>query len=271
MRQKLTPPPPRGLRVEIRRRVGTTLAAAALAATVMGSGQSLAQGIPTIEFADVFGLTDCRGGTCPEEMMVCPSNINVGVEGGRPPGPSTGLTVRVLALTRSGHDRLRDYGVPVYLDEMDTRTIRSSTTRIIPANSSSYLPAQATDPICWRNDHLDTGDSEVEVVIVGGAGYRVNPAKNSIIFTITEDDDCANPGNRTVYVPIGGNMNNTCVCRTRAVAAELYPGSVQQADGTDWDHSIDDYYVTINGNRSLRSSNDSSNYCPESPYQGPGT
>ncbi|MCY4148771.1 MAG: hypothetical protein OXF73_05390, partial [Gammaproteobacteria bacterium] len=61
-------------------------------------------------------------------------------------------------------------------------------------------------------------------------------------------------------------MNNTCVCRTRAVAARLYPGSVSGIT-----HTIDDYYVTINGNRSLRSSTDRSNYCPQSPYQGPGT
>ncbi len=200
--------------------------------------------------------------------MGCPEQINAG---GVMPGPTSDLTVRLIALTRSGHRRLYDYGVPVYLDEDDTRTIRSSTTVTIPAGSTSFHPAQSQDPICWKNDHLDTGDSVVEVVMVGGAGYRVNPVGNSVTFTIEEDDDCANPGNETVYVPIGGNMNNTCVCRTRQVAAELYPGSVQQADGSDWDHSIDDYYVTINGNRSLRSSRDTSNYCPESPYQGPGS
>ncbi len=113
--------------------------------------------------------------------------------------------------------------------------------------------------------------SAVEVVIVGGAGYRVMPGKNRIRFTITEDNDCANPGNRTVYVPVGGNFNTLCVHRTRAVAARLYPGTVRQADGTDWDHTLDDYYVTINDNRSLRSSTDSSNYCLESSCQGPGS
>ena len=94
---------------------------------------------------------------------------------------------------------------------------------------------------------------------------------NSGTITITEDDDCASPDDRTLYMPIGGNMNNTCVCRTRAVAAALHPGSVKQADGEDWDHRLDDYYVTINGNLSLRSSTDYSRYCLQSPYQGPGT
>ena len=230
--------------------------------------------VPTVEML-AFDANDCSDG-CPEagtlDQTCAARNLNIGV------GVSdtsitarTDTEVRLIALTRSGHNRLRDYGVPIYIDETDTRTIRSLTTVTIPAYSRIKRGAQSMDPICWKNDYLDTGDSEVEIVIVGGSGYRVSPNNNSFTFTIVEDDDCANPGDNTVYVPIGGNMNNTCVCRTRAVAAELYPGSVQQADGQDWDHTVDDYYVTINGNRSLRSSNDQSNYCPESPYQGPGT
>jgi len=228
--------------------------------------------VPTIEML-AGAINDCSNG-CPEEgdgtASFCTQggqNISIGVgisEGSIT--PPTDLEVRVLALTRTGHNRLRDYGVPIYMDETDTRTIRSLATVTIPAGSDTKLSPQSSDPICWRNDHLDTGDSVVEIVIVNGAGYRVNPTQNSLTFTIREDDDCANPGNRTVYVPIGGNMNNTCVCRTRQVAAQLYPGSV-----TGITHTIDDYYVTINGNRSLRSSTDRSNYCLQSPYQGPGT
>ncbi|MCY4226604.1 MAG: hypothetical protein OXF20_02710 [Gammaproteobacteria bacterium] len=233
--------------------------------------------VPTVEMLG-GAFNRCSDG-CPEagdgtDMFCTQAGQNISIGIGISEGsiaPPTDLTVRVLALTRSGHDRFRDYGVPVYIDETDTRTIRSLATVTIPAGSDSKLSPQSMDPICWKNDHLDTGDSEVEIVIVGGTGYRVNPARNSLSFTIREDDHCESPGNRTVYVPIGGNMNNTCVCRTRAVAARLYPGSVKQADGQDWTHSLADYYVTINGNRSLRSSTDYSRYCLQSPYQGPGT
>ena len=227
--------------------------------------------VPTVGMSG-FTANQCAGG-CPEQNTACTqANINIGVGVGFGNlTPRTDLEVRLLALTRSGHNRFRDYGVPVYVDEDDSRVIRSLTTVTIPAGSDSNHGVQISDPICWRNDHLVTGDSEVEIVIVGGAGYRVDPSRNGLVFTIVEDDDCANPGSDTLYVPMGGNMNNTCVCRTRAVAAELYPGSVKQADGQDWDHTVDDYYVTINGNRSLRSSNDQSRYCPESPYQGPGS
>ncbi len=261
----LSPPPPPGFRGSDMKRFLTTFAAATVAMTMAAPAHAQ---VPTVEML-ANAINRCSNG-CPEAMTGCmqvEGNISIGIgiiEGSI--APPTDIEVRVLAVTRSGHDRFRDYGVPIYIDEMDERVIRSSATVTIPAGDTTKLSPQSVDPICWRNDHLDTGDSEVEIVIVGGVGYRVNPTRNSLRFTILEDDDCANPGNRTVYVPIGGNMNNTCVCRTRAVAAELYPGSVEGVA-----HRIDDYYVTINGNRSLRSSNDQSNYCPESPYQGPGT
>ena len=236
------------------KRTGIALAALVIAAPVAAQ-------VPKAELRN-FLFGDCDGGTCAENITGCPGQISVRLI----PAPRIATQVRLIAVPRSGHNRLRDYGVPVYMDETDTRTIRSSETITIRANDSTYYP---TREICWRNDHLDTGDSVVEVVIVGGVGYQTDPTANSVTFTITEDDDCANPGDRTVYVPVNGNMNNTCVCRTRAVAAELYPGSVKQANGQDWNHTLDDYYVTINGNRSLRSSRDSSRYCPDSPYQGP--
>ena len=191
---------------------------------------------------------------CPEAMTGCKQgdgNISIGIgisEGSIP--PPTDIEVRVLARTLSGHDRFRDYGVPVYIDEDDERVIRSLATVTIPAGSMTKLSPQSVDPICWKNDYLVTGDSEVEIVIVGGVGYRVNPNRNSLRFTIVEDDDCANPGEHTVYVPIGGNMNNTCVCITK-------------------DKVIANYGETESYLKSSRHwRTDSTNYCPESPYQG---
>ncbi|MCY4147945.1 MAG: hypothetical protein OXF73_01055 [Gammaproteobacteria bacterium] len=235
------------------------------------TGPVAAQILPTAEF-NIILTNNCFNNTCEENSTNsfghCLSQFSLRLN----PAPAQDTEVRVLAWTRSGHNRLYDYGVDVYKDD-PTDPIRSISTVPITAGNDLYAGVQTLNPICWADDHLVTGDSEVEVVIVGGAGYQVSPDRdrNSFTFTITEDDDCANPGSDTLYMPIGGNMNNTCVCRTRAVAAELYPGSVKQADGQDWDHNLDDYYVTINGNRSLRSSTDRSNYCPESPYQGPGT
>ena len=255
------PPPPKFSEGGAMKRI-LTLTAALVA---MLSAPVAAQ-VPTVEML-AGAINRCSNG-CPEAMTGCmqvDQNISIGIgiiEGGiRPP---TDIEVRVLAVTRSGHDRFRDYGVPIYIDETDTRTIRSSATVTIPAGSDTKLSPQSTDPICWKNDNLDTGDSEVEIVIVGGVGYRVNPNRNSLRFTIVEDDDCANPGERTVYVPIGGNMNNTCVCRTQTVAEGLYPDqrAARQASGAEWSPSVKDY---------LRSTADHSNYCPESPYQGPGS
>ncbi|MCY4151260.1 MAG: hypothetical protein OXE94_03360, partial [Aestuariivita sp.] len=173
-----------------------------------------AQMLPTAEFgpSNPLALTNnCAGNTCQEDSTNswgphCLPQFGLRLT----PAPTQDTEVRVFALTRSGHRRFYDYGVDVYLDD-PTDPIRSSTTVTINANDPSYSGLQTADPICWADDHLVTGDSEVEVVIVGGAGYQVNPAANSFTVTITEDDDCANPGSDTLYMPIGGNMNNTCV------------------------------------------------------------
>ena len=212
-----------------------------------------AQMLPTAEFGPgTVALTNnCAGNTCQEDSTNswgphCLSQFGLRLT----PAPTQDTEVRVIALTRSGHRRFYDYGVDVYLDDPND-PIRSSTTVTITAGDSSYSGLQTADPICWADDHLVTGDSEVEVVIVGGAGYQVNPAANSFTVTITEDDDCANPGDHRVYVPIGGNMNNTCVCITKAKFI---------ADSGE----SESYLKTAHKWRTY-----STKYCPESPYQGP--
>ncbi|MCY4185618.1 MAG: hypothetical protein OXD45_09935 [Rhodobacteraceae bacterium] len=89
--------------------------------------------VPTVGMSG-FTANQCAGG-CPEQNTACTqANINIGVGVGFGNlTPRTDLEVRLLALTRSGHNRFRDYGVPVYVDEDDSRVIRSLTTVTIPA------------------------------------------------------------------------------------------------------------------------------------------
>jgi len=83
-------------------------------------------------------------------------------------------------------------------------------------------------------------------------------------INIQENDDCTNPAGTlggVVYMSMGGNLNDTYKYTTHAKAAELYPGTVKQADKTDWEHTIADYYVTPEqdpslNSRALRSSTD---------------
>ncbi len=230
-------------------------------------GQSWAQSVPTISLR-VFSMHTVN------EDVRCTNHF--------PDAPliqliadraATVNEVRVVAYTQSGHNRLYDYNVPVYVEPNSQHYARSSHTDNYSFDGVNWLNVGTRDDetaICWQDDTLATGDSVVEVFLVNGSGYRVNPNMNRGTFTITDDDVCGTPSSimdagGTLYMPMGGNMNRTCVCRTRRSAATLYPGSVPSIT-----HNIDDYYVTINGNRSLRSSRDQSNYCPESPYQGPG-
>ncbi|MCY4304152.1 MAG: hypothetical protein OXC62_05140 [Aestuariivita sp.] len=231
------------------KRLTTSLAVALMTMAAPARAQIL----PTAEFgpANPVSLTNnCSGNTCPEDSTNryghCLSQFGLRLR----PAPTQNTEVRVLTVTRSGHRRFYDYGVDVYMDD-PADPIRSSTTVTINAGNSSYAGLQTNNPVCWADDHLVTGDSEIEVVIVGGAGYQVNPAANSFTVTITEDDDCANPGDHTVYVPIGGNMNNTCKCITKA---KFIADSGESESYLKSAHKWRTY---------------STNYCAESPYQGP--
>ena len=170
-------------------------------------------------------INRCSDGCNEDDQAACArTNLNMAVGvgfDGNMTSP-TALDVRVLARTRSGHDRLRDYGVPIFIDEDDPRTIRSLTTVNIPANTRVLRSVQRSGspgPLCWKDDYLVTGDSEVEVFIVGGSGYWVNPASR-VRFTIKEDDDCTRPGDDLLYKPINGNFNRMCLCATAAKAKE---------------------------------------------------
>ena len=199
-----------------------TAIAAALVAMVI-SAPVVAQVGPTVQI--IGGPQNrCANGCNEDDQAACLAtnlglSAGVGYEGNMT--SPTALDVRVLARTRSGHDRFRDYGVPVWINGDDDRTIRSLTTVTIPANSREMRAVQthgSPGPLCWKDDYLVTGDSEVEVFIVGGSGYWVNPASNSVRFTIKENDDCTMPGNDLLYKPINGN--NTCLCATEAKAKE---------------------------------------------------
>ena len=172
-------------------------------------------------------INRCSDGCNEDDRAAClvanlSMSVGVGYDGNMT--SPTPLNVRVLAWTRSGHDRLRDYGVPVWIDEnRSPDDQRSLTTVPVPANDQTMYSVQTTGspgPLCWKDDHLVTGDSEVEIFIVGGSGYWVNPASNSVRFTIKEDDDCTMPGDDLLYKPINGNLNNTCLCATEAKAME---------------------------------------------------
>ncbi len=87
-----------------------------------------------------------------------------------------------------------------------------------------------------------------------GTGYTVNPNMRQVEFTISDDgNDICNfqEGLRMnggfVYKAINGDIGNTCVC---------------QAEKPVWAGRI------VNGVQFGLT--DSTNYCPDSPYKGPG-
>ncbi len=72
--------------------------------------------------------------------------------------------IRVLADTVSGHNRLYDSGVPVYIEPVSEGTqyalSRSETMQTLSAGTKAAQTA-----ICWPDDTLMAGDSVVEVAL----------------------------------------------------------------------------------------------------------
>ena len=216
-----------------------TAIAAALVAMVIAAPVAAQWAGPTVQML-ANANNRCANGCNEDDQAACLQTnlaiaVGVGFDGNMT--SPTALNVRVLARTRSGHDRFRDYGVPVWINGDDPRTINSLTAVPVPANDQTMYPAQTNGspgPLCWKDDYLVTGDSEVEVFIVGGSGYWVNPASNSIRFTIKEDDVCATPGENLLYKPMNGSLNDMCLCATEMKAMELNLKPHEMCSDSPW-------------------------------------
>jgi len=87
---------------------------------------------------------------------------------------------------------------------------------MIPANDSDRYTVNV---LCWRNDIIDSGSPEVDIVIANGAGYTVHPTKGRHRFVLIEDDDCTNPA-----AAPGGvvwKQNPGCRCAMQSTNAEV--------------------------------------------------
>ncbi len=75
--------------------------------------------------------------------------------------------------------------------------------------------------ICWADDNLDTGDTEVMLVIANGPGYTVDPANSRHTFTIRDNDDCRDPAATPGGVVYRMNGSSTCICATESRVSDV--------------------------------------------------
>ncbi|MCY4210284.1 MAG: hypothetical protein OXE97_04400 [Gammaproteobacteria bacterium] len=118
--------------------------------------------------------------------------------------------------------------------------------------------------LSWPNDRVDSGVdlTAIRLTLISVAGFTVDRNNDTRTFTIQEDDDCTMPeGNAEnggiVYRPNpqGSLASGLCVCAAKStvVQAGIAAGEAES------------YAMTA-----LKWRTDSTNYCPDSPYQRPG-
>ena len=185
-------------------------------------------------------------------------------------------TVRVMLRQLSGHDYFRKHGVQAfYIEGVDianvTRTIRTFTI------SSGQRALSSGFNVCWLDDIIDSGfiSSQFEMRVLSIPGYDTSSAVRT--YNITENDDCTQPNltpGGVVYKFRNGNMNDSCVCATKSLveAPDPYDGYTPLTPGRGGLNRDPVVYgdIPTYGESSLKWTNDSTDYCEESPYQRPG-
>ena len=187
--------------------------------------------------------------------------------------PSSTTQFRFLVQHVSGYDYFRNHGVEAFLEPGETlgefgRTIVTGEVR-----AGQTMLHQGIS-LSFPNDIIDSGvdNSHFRVILISAPGYR--PAGEGARFIIVEDDDCARPDMTTggvVYQFRNGNMNDSCVCATKSLV-EVTPYDrytpLSGSSSADSRLSLDD--IPSYGQSSLKWTNDSTDYCGDSPYQRPG-
>ena len=106
--------------------------------------------------------------------------------------PANGVTVNTRAFTVSGHDRFRDNGVPPYNEDPHNGPViyRHTGAATYTGNSTRWFRlAQFSGGMgspCFRDDALISGDSVIEVVLMPGTGYTINPQMRTVRLTVRD-------------------------------------------------------------------------------------
>ncbi|MCY3983196.1 MAG: hypothetical protein OXE85_04695 [Roseovarius sp.] len=173
--------------------------------------------------------------------------------------------VRYHVSTEQGFNHFRNHGVAVYL--VDGVPLSNIKSNVIATNTGSAGTSVLLPGLCVANDQIDTrpagtldgnATSTIKVILMSVAGFAIDRSRDSVQAYIRGDDHCTLPdsnGNGVVYKFRNGNLNDSCVCMSKSsvVAAGIADGETEA-------------YATT----SLKWRTDSTDYCPNSPYQRPG-
>ncbi len=251
--------------------------AAALAATLALSAAPAVAQMPTLG----IGWTtsgDRTGQSVEDQDGGCLVNISLRRSIG-----AGNLTVNLMAHTVSGPDRLRDHGVPTYMAD-GSAEIKTRSEFRQTVSAGTWTTVAAGGRICHGNDRVEQIPSVIRVLLMPGAGYRVDPNRRWIDITVIDMDNCAMPDDRTENGGVvyqfneSGGAWGTCTCATesqhpsvrRALDRTIPTPGDDGRYGTDDDGTTDAPPASTALLRSLAGNfhDPSYLYCEESPYKG---
>ena len=186
-------------------------------------------------------------------------------------------TVRVMLRSLSGHDYFRKHGVQAfYIEGVDVANVTGTIQTFTMPSGLGTRGLPSGFSVCWLDDIIDSGftSSQFEMRVLPIPGYDTSNAVRT--YNIMENDDCGQPNlapGGVVYQFRNGNMNDSCVCANKSlVEVTPYDGYTPLTPGEDGLNQPAVVYGNIPtyGQSSLKWTNDSTDYCEESPYQRPG-
>ena len=175
----------------------------------------------------------------------------------------SGTQVQYLVRTVEGHDIFRNHGVQVWLAMGSTLSELEGNVITAPTSGSGtevYLPG-----LCWADNRIDgsrgTGTSAqyyavIEIQLVSVDGFSIDFATSKARYGIADEDYCHNPNhlsqNQGRVYRIRNGRSCTCTEKSTIVRQGIAAGETES-------------YATS----ALNWRTDSTNYCPDSPYQRP--
>jgi len=185
--------------------------------------------------------------------------------------PSSDTQFRFLVQHVSGYDYFRNHGVETFLvpEQSFGRTI---VTGVVRAGQTTL---DRGIEFSFPDDIIDSGveRSFFKVILISAAGYRTTG--EGVRFHIIENDDCRNPQDTpggVVYQFRNGNRNDSCVCASKSlVEVTPHDGYTPLTPGQGGLNQPSVVYgdIPTYGQSSLKWTNDSTDYCADSPYQRP--
>ena len=171
-----------------------------------------------------------------------------------------GTEVTYVVRTVEGHDMFRNHGVQAWLapgsnlSELPGNVI---TARTSGSGTEVYLPG-----LCWADNLIDGSRpprfySVIEVSLVSVSGFSIDFGSHSARYVIADNDVCdridlePKNNNGIVYQIRNGR---SCVCAKKSTVVQA---------------GIDDGETESYATTALNWRTDSTNYCPDSPYQRP--